>query len=98
MEGNGPGNGDGLDMGIAAAGIDVFATDAVIAKTMGFEPLELGFLRYAHDLGMGTADLNEIELLGDVPIESVARQFKPHETTEQQLQWRMENAAELLAA
>ncbi len=98
MEGNGPGNGDGLDMGIAAAGIDVFATDAVIAKTMGFEPLELGFLRYAHDLGMGTADLSEIELLGGVPIESVARQFKPHETTEQQLQWRVENAAELLAA
>ncbi len=98
MEGNGPGNGDGLDMGIAAAGTDVFATDAVIAKTMGFEPLELGFLRYAHDLGMGTADLSEIELLGGVPIESVARQFKPHETTEQQLQWRVENAADLLAA
>ena len=64
---------------------------------MGFEPLELGLLRYAHDLGMGTADLEEIELRG-VAIESVARQFKPHETTELQLQWQVENAAQLLAA
>ena len=92
MQGNGPGSGDGLDFGIAAASTDVFAADAVIAKTMGFEPLELGLLRYAHDLGMGIADLDEIELRGGVTIESVARQFKPHETTELQMQWQVENA------
>jgi len=65
---------------------------------MGFEPMELGFLRYGHDQGMGTADLDEIELLGGVSIASVARQFKPHETTELQLQWQVENAEQLLAA
>ncbi len=98
MQGSGPGNGDGLDFGIAAASTDVFAADAVIAKTMGFEPLELGLLRYAHDLGMGIADLDQIELRGGVPIASVARRFKPHETTDQQMQWQVENAAQLLAA
>lgn len=98
LQGNGPGGVDGLDFGIAAASTDVFAADAVIAKTMGFEPLELGLLRYAHDLGMGTADLEQIELLGGVSIASIARRFKPHETTELQLQWHVENAQQLLAA
>ncbi len=96
VQGNGPGGADGLDFGIAAASTDVFAADAVIAKTMGFEPLALGLLRYGHDLGMGIADLDEIELRG-VPIASVAKQFKPHETTELQLQWQVENAESLLA-
>ena len=98
LQGNGPGGTDGLDFGIAAASTDVFAADAVIARTMGFEPLELGLLRYAHDLGMGIADLDEIELRGGVSIDAVARQFKPHETTELQMQWQVENAAQLLAA
>ncbi len=98
LQGNGPGGTDGLDFGIAAASVDTFAADAVVAKTMGFDPMELGFLRYGHDQGMGTADLDEIELLGGVSIASVARQFKPHETTELQLQWQVENADQLLAA
>lgn len=107
LQGNGPGGTDGLDFGVAAASTDVFAADAVIAKTMGFEPLDLGLLRYGHDLGMGIADLQEIEVRGmafssqDAPkaidIESVARQFKPHETTGLQLQWQVEDAEKLLA-
>lgn len=97
LQGNGPGGTDGLDFGIAAASTDVFAADAVVAKAMGFEPLELGTLRYGHDLGMGVADLDEIELRGGVAIESIARKFKPHETTGLQLQWQVENADELLA-
>lgn len=95
LQGNGPGGTDGIDFGIAAAGIDVFATDAVVAKAMGFEPMELGLLNYGHQLGMGTADLDEIEVLG-TKIADVQRSFKPHETTPLQFQWREDGAQDLL--
>lgn len=95
LQGNGPGGTDGVDFGIAAAGIDVFAADAVVTKAMGFEPLELGLLSYGHELGLGVADLAEIEVLG-TQIAEVQRSFKPHETTGQQLQWQEPGAEKLL--
>jgi uncharacterized protein (DUF362 family) len=87
LQGNGPGGEDGVDFGASAAGVDVYATDAVMAKAMGFEPLELGLLHYANELGLGVADLEQIEVRG-VAIEAVQTPFKPHETTDLQLQWR----------
>lgn len=96
VQGNGPGGDDGVDLGIAAASVDVFAADAVIAKAMGFEPMELGLLNYGHQLGMGVADLGQIEVL-ETAIASVQKQFKPHETTELQMQWQIPNVRELLA-
>ncbi|MFN8439382.1 MAG: DUF362 domain-containing protein [Caldilineaceae bacterium] len=96
LQGNGPGGEDGVDLGIAAASVDVFAADAVIAKAMGFEPLELGLLNYGHQLGMGVADLTEIEVV-ETAIGAVQRNFKPHETTHLQMQWQLPNVRELLA-
>lgn len=95
LQGNGPGGTDGVDFGIAAAGVDVFAADAVVAKAMGFEPLELGLLSYGHELDMGVADLDEIEVLG-TQIAAVQQNFKPHETTSQQYQWQEPGAKDLL--
>lgn len=97
LQGNGPGGEDGVDLGVAAASIDVFAADAVIAKAMGFEPMELGLLNYGHQLSMGVADLAEIEVLA-TKIEAVRKAFKPHETTHLQMQWHESRARELLAA
>ncbi len=97
VQGNGPGGEDGVDWGIAAASVDVYAADAVMAKAMGFEPLELGLLHYGHQLGLGVAALEQIEVL-ETEIATVRRQFKPHETTALQLQWQLPNAQALLAA
>ncbi|MEZ4736716.1 MAG: DUF362 domain-containing protein [Caldilineaceae bacterium] len=97
LQGNGPGGEDGVDFGVAAASVDVFAADAVMAKAMGFEPLELGLLNYGHQLGMGVADLAEIEVL-ETNIEAVRRQFKPHDKTHLQMQWQEPRALELMAA
>jgi uncharacterized protein (DUF362 family) len=94
LEGNGPGGTDAVDLGVAAASADVFSVDAVMAKVMGFEPLELGLLQYGHQRGMGIADLRQIDLLG-CPADEVARTFKRHEATDLQLQWH-DNAAEAL--
>mgnify|MGYP002867342197 CR=1 FL=1 len=95
LQGNGPGGEDAVDLGVAAAGVDVYATDAVMAKCMGFEPMTLGLLAYANDLGLGVAELEKIDVL-DTAIEDVATDFKPHEKNEQQLQWQDDQAERYL--
>ncbi len=47
------------------AGYDQVAVDTVAAKMMGFDPLKLPFIKLASDDGLGCADLDEIELIGD---------------------------------
>ena len=79
----------------AAASADVFAVDAVMAKAMGFEPMQLGLLHYADTLGYGVADLERIEVLG-TPIAEVVQAFKPHESTDKQLQWREASVEQFL--
>ena len=95
LQGNGPGGTDAVEWGIAVASADVFAADAVMAKAMGFEPLELGWLYYAQQLGYGTADLSQINIVG-TPLEAVSKPFKPHQTTPLQLQWREARARSYL--
>ena len=96
LQGNGPGGEDAVEnFGVAAAGVDVFAADAVMAKAMGFEPLELALMSYGHELGLGIADLAQIDVRG-VAIEDVMRSFKPPETIELQMQWQDGEAARYL--
>ena len=87
LQGNGPVTTDGVDFKVTAASADVFAADAVIAKAMGFEPLELGLLHYGNQLGMGIADLSRIEVL-ETPIANVQTSFKPHDQTHLQMLWQ----------
>jgi uncharacterized protein (DUF362 family) len=56
------------------AGTDAVAVDAVAAAVMGFEPLEVAYLRLAHAIGLGTADLSAITIVGD-PL-SPSRSFR----------------------
>ena len=41
------------------------AIDAVAARIMGFEPLDIPYIRMAHERGLGVGDLREIEIAGD---------------------------------
>ncbi len=49
---------------ILLASADQVAIDAVSAKLQGFDPLNLRFIRKAHELGLGIGDPNQIEILG----------------------------------
>jgi len=49
---------------IILASDDQVAIDAISAKIMGFEPLKIPFIKLAHDNGLGTGDLDQIEILG----------------------------------
>jgi len=47
------------------AGYDQVAVDAVVAKMMGFEPMNLPAIKLAHDEGLGCGDVDQIEMIGE---------------------------------
>jgi uncharacterized protein (DUF362 family) len=47
------------------AGYDQVAVDAIVAKLMGFEALELPAIKMAHDEGLGCGDVDQIEIIGE---------------------------------
>jgi uncharacterized protein (DUF362 family) len=71
MDGTVCGNGAGprtmkpIAGNIILAGADSVAIDAVAARIMGFDPMTIPYIRMAHERGLGTGDLREIELVGD---------------------------------
>lgn len=49
---------------ILLASADQVAIDAVSAKLQGFDPMQIRFIRRAHELNLGIGDPNEIEIVG----------------------------------
>ncbi|MHA1730408.1 MAG: DUF362 domain-containing protein [Promethearchaeota archaeon] len=47
------------------AGYDQVAVDAVVSRMMGFNPLNLPFIRIAHEQGLGCGDFDQIEIVGE---------------------------------
>ena len=47
------------------ASADQVAIDAIAAKMMGFDPMDIKFIRLAHEKGLGTGDPKEIEIAGE---------------------------------
>ncbi|OGD58702.1 hypothetical protein A3K78_09505 [Candidatus Bathyarchaeota archaeon RBG_13_52_12] len=87
MEGAGPVDGDPVSLGVSSASLHPVSLDSVMAKIMGFDPLDIGYLHYLNDWGIGVADLDRIKVVGE-PIEKVYRKFRPHPTYRDQLNWR----------
>ena len=86
MHREGPRHGTPLRLGVVVAGTDAVAVDAVAAAVMGFDPRKIGYLRYAHEAGLGVADLQRINVVGD-PIAQVQRRFVPHSNDVIQRHW-----------
>jgi uncharacterized protein (DUF362 family) len=49
---------------ILLASADQVAIDAVSAKLQGFDPMQLRFIRHAHELNLGIGNPDEIEIVG----------------------------------
>lgn len=47
------------------ASFDPVAIDAVSAKMMGFNPLDIPYIRMCNDMGLGVGDLKDIEIIGE---------------------------------
>lgn len=71
MEGNGPGSGDPVDLGLIFAGRDASAMDAVATRIVGLDPSLLYTLAVAKREGIGIADFSNVEVVGE-KIEEVS--------------------------
>ncbi|MGC9359163.1 MAG: DUF362 domain-containing protein [Anaerolineae bacterium] len=71
MDGTTAGNGTGPRLmepeikNVILASGDQVAIDAIAAKLMGFDPMEIGYIRMAHEEGLGVGRPEEIEVVGD---------------------------------
>ena len=86
MEGNGPNNGTPVDHRICVASTDWLAADRVGIELMGIDFANVGYLNYCARTGLGEADLNKIEIIG----ESLSNHIKPYKMAnsfEKQLIW-----------
>jgi uncharacterized protein (DUF362 family) len=77
MDGTTAGNGPGPRTmypeikNVILASADQVAIDAVSAKMMGFDPMSLEYINVAHNQGLGTGDIRDIEITGhDISNES----------------------------
>ncbi len=68
---------DKVPLGLILAGGDVVAVDTVCAAVAGFDVDEILHVQLAAEAGLGTANLNLIEVRGE-GIEDVRRQFVPY--------------------
>jgi uncharacterized protein (DUF362 family) len=72
MDGTTAGNGPGprtmkpVQKDVILASTDMVAIDAVAARLMGFDPLQdIPYIRLAHEKGLGTGDIRQIDIQGD---------------------------------
>ena len=67
-----------VEMNLVIAGTDPVAVDAVGAAVMGINPKNVKHLRLAERKGLGTCNLEQIEIVGEVgeSIESVKKKFR----------------------
>lgn len=71
MDGTLCGNGPGprtmipVEKGLLLASSDSVAIDAVAAKLMGFDPMSIGYIRMAHEDGLGVGAPEGIEVVGE---------------------------------
>ena len=65
---------------VIIAGADQVAVDAVSARMMGFDPMSIDFIRLAHEAGLGTGEVGEIDVVGE-DISGVNWRFEGSEST-----------------
>src|SRR2546422_7095121 len=58
------------------ASADQVAIDAIAARIMGFDPLAIPYLRLCQERGLGVADANKIDLVGDAEAASLSMGFR----------------------
>ncbi len=85
MEGDGPIDGDPVELGIAIASADALKADGIGVRVMGLEPEQVGYLFYMQKEGMGDYSLDG--LVGE-SIENVRKIFRLHGCYEVQKEWK----------
>lgn len=76
MEGEGPHQGTPVQLDLIIVGTDPVATDSVASTIMGFDPEKVPSTKLGQQEGLGTNNLQEIEVKGE-KLEDVFHMFKP---------------------
>jgi uncharacterized protein (DUF362 family) len=63
----------GTDMGVIAVSANAVAHDMVCAKLLNLDPFKIEHIREAIDRGYGPSSFDEIEILGDFPVEKAQK-------------------------
>ncbi|MCR4292302.1 MAG: DUF362 domain-containing protein [Candidatus Kuenenia sp.] len=71
MEGNGPNAGNPKKVGLIISSRDSVALDTVASNIIGFEPMAVPTIRFAHQRGLGIGELSNITVAGE-SIQNVA--------------------------
>ena len=87
MDGEGPRFGRSRNLGWVVAGTDPVAVDSVVARLMGLNVEDIGYLVLAQQAGFGTTRLEDIDLVGE-PIETLTRRCRKHSQAPLQRLWR----------
>jgi len=96
MEGAGPLEGEPVAWGLAFAGTDALAVDTLAAHLMGFQLAEIGYLHYCAQQHLGCAELDKINVHGNVQPATIRRVFKRHPQAAAQRIWQVSYAADFL--
>ncbi|MBU1088176.1 MAG: DUF362 domain-containing protein [Candidatus Omnitrophica bacterium] len=75
MQGEGPSGGDPYKLGLVIASADAVAADSVVAKIIGLKPFSVPSIKLAHEMKLGQADLNNIQISGELIDEVSVRDF-----------------------
>ena len=86
MEGNGPTGGTPVDHRVCVVSTDWLAADRVGIELMGIDFAKVGYLNYCAQTGLGVADLNKIQIIGE-KISDHQKKYKLHNNIEKQLIW-----------
>jgi ferredoxin len=65
MEGNGPNAGDPRKVGLIIASYDGVALDTVASTIIGYDPMAVPIIKYAYERELGTADIRNINIVGE---------------------------------
>jgi len=91
MQGDGPVWGYEKEWGYVFSSNNALCLDAIVAESMGFNPINIGYLYYLSRLGFG--DIKHVRLSG-ADIGDIKTSFKPHRTYRKQLNWRLDPETE----
>jgi len=86
MEGNGPTGGTPVDHRVCVVSTDWLAADRVGIELMGIDFAKIGYLNYCAQTGLGIADLDKIQIIGE-KISDHQKKYKLHDNIEKQLIW-----------
>lgn len=87
MEGNGPISGTPVEHKVCIASPDWYSADRVGIELMGVDFAKVGYMNFCADAGMGPADINKINVIGE-KIAGHVKTYQLSKNINEQLIWR----------